>query len=259
MSTAIARIYTPEGFVVAADGRKIQSDTGAVISDSTQKIFGVEQHGRRFAYAFAGAVQLTGVDGETILFDFLSAVPEALEQLTTERHKSLWHYADSLGEILSDSLERAKEVGDGLDPSTEGSETHIFLDGYYEGHPKRVSLRCSHHVHEQSKLEPSSNELYPGQPIGYGSEIVLKLLADRDPRFAAYCISPKDPHNVTLPEAISIAENQVRAHFEPEAIRLDGKTCSTTGGNIHIATVTFAKGFRWVPGFEWPRTTDLAS
>jgi hypothetical protein len=259
MSTAIARIYTPEGFVVAADGRTTRSDTLAVVCDSTQKVFRIEQPGRRLAYALAGAIQLTHVDGETILFDFLSVVPMALDQLATERYKSLWHYADSLGERISDSLEHAKEISDGLHPSTEGSETHIFLDGYYEGRGKRLTLTFMHHIHERSEFEPSTNELYPGQPIGYGSEIVRKLIGERDPRIAAYCLTPQDPNNVTLSEAIRMAENQIRAHYDPEIIKLDEKICSAVGGDIHIATVTFANGFQWVPGFEWPRMLDTQS
>lgn len=73
MSTAIIRIYTREGFVVAADGRRRRHrPTGdwAILSDSVQKIFPIEEEGRSLAYAMAGAAQIAGEAGQ-ILFDLL--------------------------------------------------------------------------------------------------------------------------------------------------------------------------------------------
>src|ERR1039457_7383111 len=54
MSTAIARIWTSDGFVVAADGRQTNSLTREVMTDSAQKIFPVEHPHRKLAYAIAG-------------------------------------------------------------------------------------------------------------------------------------------------------------------------------------------------------------
>lgn len=93
MSTAIARIYTPEGFVVAADGRAYDPDNRMVISDSVQKIFPIEQSRRRLAYALAGTAGLTRKNSPEVVFDFVSETAKAVEALAETRPRSLRHYA----------------------------------------------------------------------------------------------------------------------------------------------------------------------
>src|ERR1035438_6070716 len=67
MSTAIARIYTQDGFVVAADGRKLNRATGVVASDEAQKIFHLGHQAGEVSCAVTGVAQLVTERG---LFDF---------------------------------------------------------------------------------------------------------------------------------------------------------------------------------------------
>jgi len=76
MSTAIARIYTKEGFVVAADGRRLSGKTGDIASDDVQKIFPLVRAGCNMAFSVAGVAQLVSEIG---MFDFgLETVQAAL-------------------------------------------------------------------------------------------------------------------------------------------------------------------------------------
>jgi hypothetical protein len=256
MPTAIARVYTSEGFVIAADGLKTRSDTGMVASNSERKIFEIEQPGRCLAYAFAGAVQLTSQDSDEILFDFIARTKEAADRLAKERPRSLWHYTERLAEEIEASLDLVKEASGTFDPALESQQTYILMDGYYGKHPKRLSVTFKHHAHEPAEVNIAPDNFFPGQPIGYGSEALLRLLNSQDPAFAAYYVSPQDPNNVTLAEAVQIAANRIRAHRDPEAIKIDEKACSAVGGILHIATITYTGGFQWAPGFGWPGTLE---
>src|SRR5690349_6986057 len=73
MSTAICRIYTKDGFLIAADGRMRCSADGS-INDATQKIFPFEQE-RTLSYCCFGLVRLGSAEQEgEIVFDFKKAV-----------------------------------------------------------------------------------------------------------------------------------------------------------------------------------------
>jgi hypothetical protein len=247
VSTAIARIYTPEGFVIASDGRKSRSDTNAVLSDSEQKIFGIEQPNRRLAYALSGAIQLTHKDTDEILFDYLVEAEAAFQKLALERPKSLYHYTYRAAEEIAEAAERSvAPVRDELDASIEGSEAYIFIDGYYDTRPKRTTITFKNHVHGPLETTVITNELYPGRFIGYGSPEVLRLLNTDDIRFARYHIDAERPEDVTLALAIQMGVNVILAHNDPEAHKIDPKTCAAIGGTIRVAMVTLSQGFQWV-------------
>jgi len=58
MPTAIVGAYTPEGFILAADGRSCRSEDGTIISDLTQKIFYLERPGAVLMYAMMGNINI---------------------------------------------------------------------------------------------------------------------------------------------------------------------------------------------------------
>jgi hypothetical protein len=75
---------------------------------------------------------------------------------------------------------------------------------------------------------------------------VLRLLNTDDSRFSEYHIDAKRPEDVTLALAIQMGVNVIRANNDPEAHRIDPKTCAAIGGTIRVAKVTFSQGFQWV-------------
>jgi hypothetical protein len=58
MATAIARIYVAGGFMVAADGRERNTETGSIASDSEQKIFWLHHRRGDLACAVTGAARI---------------------------------------------------------------------------------------------------------------------------------------------------------------------------------------------------------
>jgi hypothetical protein len=57
--TAIASVYTPDGFVIGADGRRVNPD-GRVESDDTRKIFGYSAANIRAVGAWSGSLTFEG-------------------------------------------------------------------------------------------------------------------------------------------------------------------------------------------------------
>jgi hypothetical protein len=91
-------------------------------------------------------------------------------------------------------------------------------------------------------------------PFIWGSEKVCKILFDvADPRLLSHKIVPAYPASFSW--VIETAVKFIRAFSEPEAREIDPQWCRGIGGRIHVAKITPAKGFEWVPGFE-PITLD---
>ena len=90
MSTSIVRIYTPEGFVIAADGRNYNADTKTVVSDSVQKIFPIEQMGGRLAYTLTGTCEITPRHSNEVTFDLLPWIHEAIRVTAGAFGKCTW-------------------------------------------------------------------------------------------------------------------------------------------------------------------------
>jgi hypothetical protein len=251
MSTAIARIYTREGFVIAADGRE-SDQSGNVRSDRVQKIFSVEHPCRRLAYTIAGKIQLTQLfsPGE-VLFDFVGETSKALEDLAHSKCRSLIDFSRALADKLMFPLSDAKTARLSATPpgfANSESNTHIFIDGYYNHLPKRTHIIFHHFGAAQTETDKKATIGSLRSNHGYGSQRVLQRLDEEDDFFADYkpC---KISEELTLADAIVIARNRVRAHFDPLAIKLD-PSCRAMGGHIHIAKVTREDGLRWAPGFE---------
>lgn len=246
VSTAIARIYTPEGFVIASDGRKTRSDTNAILSESEQKIFPIDEATRQLAYALSGAVQLTHSDTDEVLFDYIVEASAAVAGIKAKQPRSLYHYAEALGDKIAQSAGRIVTRSGEIDASVEGSDVHVSIDGYYDGRPKRASVRFINHTSRAPDVEVSTDELFPGHLLGFGSPELFSLVPSGDSRFAKYRVIPKDPERVTLSEAVLMARKMIEAHMDPEAEKLFPANFACTGGKIQVAAITFQDGFHWV-------------
>ena len=135
MSTSIVRIYSQDGFVVAADGREYDpKNDGDILSDNVRKIFPINDPGRSLLYALSGTSKLTLADSDKSCLDLLRLVQESVSRLAKVTPRSLWHYA----EALSRTLEYFPEHGDETEP------TVMYLDGYYDSRPKRAKITINY-------------------------------------------------------------------------------------------------------------------
>ncbi len=259
MSTAIVRTYTPDGFVIAADGRARNNETGAIITENAQKVFSL---GNRFlAYAFAGAVKLgpPHIDSDEVVFDLAAEVRASVEAISPRRYRNLNAYATRIAKGVQRSLERAESGGkieypkqSVLSPAECGCTiANVFVDGYFDTIPSRIKVRLYHYAGRLADPEVFSEKLNQGTPLLHGSVDVADLVP-QDSRFARYRMLPQRPfhESADLAAAINISKCYIEAFSGPEALEVDEAFCSGIGGHIHIATVTPRGGFQWVPGFE---------
>jgi hypothetical protein len=241
MSTIIVSFQTPEGFVIASDGRSRDPETGRIVTEDAQKIFPLQQEGSCLACGVAGAASFV-FNGQ--IFDFKREAAVAAEQIAGKRLKNWWEYVTALTSELGGRLTRLREsLGGRLAKPTE---TWIFLGGFYGKHQKGAHIHFRHGT-TATEFEP---QLFPpGFNIPFGSAKIFELLNSEDSRFARYSI-PKRDKVFSVSTAIDRAKNDILAHCDPIALTLDETTCAGIGGRIQIATVTRKAGFQWVPGFE---------
>ncbi|MFL6352037.1 MAG: hypothetical protein ACJ74Z_09330 [Bryobacteraceae bacterium] len=256
--TVIISTFTPEGFVIGADGRQVGAQDKCILSEHRQKIFPIESPNGPLAYAISGTIDLATHDRTGIALNMADEVKKATESLARKRTSSLFGYAVRLCRPIQDALKNARQSGRIHDyPSHERAVsergktiTRVLIDGYRGQEPCRVSIRFFHEeqrLHEPEILVPPLN---PGSHRIYGSDVIVNLLwKSEDPRFAKYrgpSILAKD---MTLKNAIKRSADYIGACCDPEAVGADDY-CYFMGGHIHIATITPAEGFQWVPGYE---------
>jgi hypothetical protein len=240
MSTAIARIYTPEGFVIAADGRKLNRQSGEIASDEEQKVFRLCHHAGDMSCAIAGVAQFAREHG---LFDFGVAAGRAARAIEKRQVTNRYEYSDLLAREICRALEVFSPalLCSGTEPATS-----LFLDGFFGGRPMRSKIELTYRI-DGIDAQVSPEELVPGKTKGYGSEIIWAMLFATMPHdhlssYRQVCQMAK-PTGVA--QATRVALNVIRAHCCPEAMLIDPERCAAVGGHIHIATVTQSDGFKW--------------
>jgi hypothetical protein len=244
MSTVVVRVYTPEGFVVGADGRNYNAETKTILSDSIQKIFPIQHVGGVLAYSLSGTSELTPPGSNEILFDLLPWIHKQIIDLSTVKFRSLWHYGHAISESLSELPKEAAACVVGNE-----QPTLIFLDGYYDRRAKRVHIKF---FYDGQPPEISVDEIPIGRPLGVGSQRVYEVLRDKDGPLKHYRVTalklPEEERN-TLPKAIEAALACISAQCSPEAKEIDDR-CVSMGGRILLATLTRQDGFGWVEGYR---------
>ncbi len=260
MPTTIMGIYTNQGFVIAADGRKKDSARDLIISDCAQKIWPIQNGKAMLAYALAGDIGVTPKRSSQVIFDFVEEVRKTVESdlMTREQPTTLNAYAELVAQELNLSLRRRIEECPNAYFSEESvlarprnsgggfTFTRVFFYGYHDGYASCATVEF-HHI-EQRLQEPNVLVAKPPEPglRAHGSKKVLDLIVAG--RFRAYKLPRRDWRQLPLSEAIDIAHDLVRAQMSEEARKIDPEVCNGIGGHIHVATITRKDGFTWVPG-----------
>jgi hypothetical protein len=162
----------------------------------------------------------------------------------TFRFKSLWHYGEAIAEALSELPKDAAL-------SVVGNEqpTLVFLDGYYDGRPKRAHIK---YFYDGQAPEIYVDVTFDRKANGGWLQKVYEILGDKDGPLARYrspALSVPEEERNTLPKAIEAALSCISAQCSPEANEIDDR-CGSMGGQITLATLTPHNGFAWVPGYE---------
>lgn len=248
MPTAIARIYTPGGFVIAADGLSTNSDTGEVINRSLQKIF--RMGNSPLAMSFIGAARLN--DGE---FDFIEEVLRASQIISARRFQGLQQYADRIAGLVQRKLmpmlpRRATPLPSipSMNPQDYGQTILIVhLDGYHNDCPDRVRIRFCHDGNRLLRPHILTEDVMPETLVLSGIDEIGRRILKRDPALLHYIreVKVEQAYPPSLLNAITMSRAVVEACGGPEARLVDPERAAAIGGDTHVAVITPDRGFQW--------------
>ena len=223
MPTALIRIYTPDGFVVAADGRSTENPTNRVITDEAQKIFRL---GRAIAASLCGSSNL--VNPQThFKFDFVEELLAASQPISPKRYQTLQDYAGELAHRVNRNLELAQQSGNLIFPSIPAYEpedygdtiTIIWLNGYHNDRAASARVRLSHEG--QRLLAPSlrTEPLLLLKPFAYGIQKIADMLVAKDRSVVRYLnVDVDTAHSLDLRIALTFSSAFIDACGGPEAM-----------------------------------------
>ncbi len=250
MPTAIVKVYTRDGFIIAGDGRDRSVSTGVVRSDDRQKVFPIENHDRTLAWTIQGTATRFNADTGEAYLDIVGTCKKLIEDMADRksRHDLNW-YASKLKTPIREALQSSVEI---CGPFTDIKSARVFicqisLFGYYRG---IASESCILFTHENDKvLNPQIFNADPSDdPVeAKGSEEVANALFNTtSPQFSKFrtkaiterITDRKRFDSLTLAEGKEIAKNYIRACESDEGLRLDEESCSGIGGTITFAEIT---------------------
>ena len=241
MATAIVRGHTPDGIVIAADGRMSDGVSGEVHLETQRKIFPLlkAQGTFRAAYCMRGNTLLghrADLRLQGVLFDFNVAIQKAADSLGCG-FESLEEFASALGgEVYRRLGEVSRSAAVDFGVTAAGLRQTIatlYLDGYWKGRPARLRVPFTR---VGLTLEPP--EVFPqptwDPPCFIGCDAIKHQLWPDGPKA-----------ELAMFELIGMAKDYIEA-----CIASTREDCKGIGGHLHIATITPEEGFGWVPGFE---------
>jgi hypothetical protein len=234
--TAIISIYTKEGFVIAADGRDYDHDSGIILSDSVQKIYPVQCRRGHLAYCFTGTDKIRAKESSEVLFDFIEASSSSALVLDAT-HPTLGDYTLALSRSLFPLPDAAAKAIARLDKPPQ--ETIIFVEGYYAGAACRAVLKISH---DGQAPRIQSGPAGAGMPLGTYPIKVRDAISDSNSPLHKYWTQISEIE--TMSAAMTAAWNLIGAAMDPHAIEIDSR-CKGIGGWSHMAVIT-PEGFKWI-------------
>jgi len=226
--TVLVAASSPEGFAIAADGRRI-SAKGDYFSDNAQKIWYAVRPGEfALAYGWCGNTRL---ESDLVTFDFPTVSQEVLSEIRET-------FSDAQPEnVFRDFAKkvylRLKYFLEGVDPSLSTvtvPETiaQILFVGYVGQNPMQVIGTFTHkdgqaQVPSLCSYDPAENDF-----------LLLSGSATLFERFEA-------PEITTLRVAIETVRKYAQDCVDQRCTIAD---CSAFGGHVHVGSVT-TEGFSW--------------
>jgi hypothetical protein len=133
--TAVASVYTPEGFAIGADGRRRDGGTGLVTDENVQKVFRLSGTNFSLGLAWAGAVVFRQLSGD--LFNFAEESKLAGKKLEAGNFRHLSEFAVAFADEIY--FRCGKYSGTNIplyEALSDGNIACVQLVGYVDGIPR---------------------------------------------------------------------------------------------------------------------------
>ncbi len=229
--TALASVFTLGGFVVGADGRRMEFTGRKIVTDSACKIYCAKAKKTMLAYGWVGATSF--FSGGTLRFDMLDESRRIQSDLSTSDFKHLSVYTAAFKDMMfSAMLERigSKDASIALLP--DGRIASVFFAGYVNGTPAMGEAEFRHT--NGTLLPPVLVEVLESPKV---FKIVSGSIAVHDAMVDAGVMVPP----VTLADGAELIRRYVQTCVDNNG---SCHECSDIGGHVHVATVT-PQGFEW--------------
>jgi hypothetical protein len=248
--TAIASVYVPAGFVIAADGRCRSDDDSKPSefeSDHAQKIFPIENEGRAFAYSLIGFAGTN--DGK---FKMVEEIRKVVEKLANRRFSDCGLYIHKFSHSLQLVITKARRDGIITEfpdnghrpPELRNRIFRLLIVGYFKQIPWLFEVKFVLDEQNRIRFFVESSQPHDATAVITGSDIIANAMyVNKDPRFIPYA-KPRSGED-TLTWATEYVRGYIEACGDPMASELD-PGCKNIGGHTHIAEITPQGGFRWV-------------
>lgn len=231
--TAIVSTYTPDGFVIGADG--LRADQNGAAIETAKKIFAVKT--RKFAIAFAwrGNVRFSAKDDQSIL-DFSEISKEALhyagQPSVSGFPEFLGHFCDALQALILLATGPSLTINPSI--LRDSSElASALLVGYFDGEP------CSGEImvrHSRGRIEKPFVQKLGVSPLNIFSGSLSMWNRFR-------------PEGRVEEDELLSAEGGIKVVREYMQLCVENRgidpECSDIGGHIHIVRVTPDR-FIWI-------------
>jgi hypothetical protein len=227
--TAIISIYTPNGFVIGADGRRVGRNSETVITESAQKLLYFQSENTRLIYAWRGSTHFLDDQGQA-MFDFL-AVSEPILRISSylERNDFGAFVAVFQRMLYAALLQSVSVVGMDFFKGCDDKEVaKMLLSGYFDGNPCEAEISVRHHYSGFS--EPVVTAISVPPPMGCNIFSAPQSVIDT--------FSKRAPESND--EAITYAREYIKAGVDSS-----NSDCEGVGGHIHVAKLT-REEFSWV-------------
>jgi hypothetical protein len=224
--TAIAWAYISRGFVIGADGRRMDESSGLVASDSVQKVFSVRIPRLRLVYAWSGTTVLKRRDG--LELDFTFVTDEILQSVDMAQTSTFWEFVQQFSDCLYAVL--LPTIGNVVYKFDKDEIARLLFLGYFDDKPFTSEIFVRH---EGPKLL---------RPI-----VEFPFLSTRFDGFSGAKKACEIFGNQVLPDSLLDAAKLVRKYIELCFIHrdppLEGE--NPIGGHIHIGKFP-PEGFSWI-------------
>lgn len=234
--TALVAVHTPEGFIIAADGRQMDSANGVVITEKARKIFDCSAVNLKCAWGLYGAAKhnlnLWNFDVVKALQSFtksqenkeFSSIADYADSMATAMH--CWHHITYLGKAMPD------------DPCLGELLAGLLVVGFAGERPQlaQVEFRLENGVFCKPILVNVITD-HCGMTIASGSRAVYEALGRNKS-----CVPPGG-----LLEGRKMAHNYIWTCVHNNT---RSEECAGIGGRIHIGAIS-QEGFKWcIPPLE---------
>jgi hypothetical protein len=226
--TALVSVYTPEGFVMGADGLRMDAN-GADVTDAAQKIFPIAHPNLIGHHAWAGTTSLLFLGKPQ--FNFSEESQDLMKELSNTPVTSLSDYVSRLGAALYQRLlASAGPVIPNIRTATENVVVRGVFAGYVDGGAGRVQILFPHQngVLSPPRLtEVSEAGALSGFCIVSGSKLIWNEMKSR---------------GISEPTSLVEAAHLIYSYIHLCADkRHEYPDCKNIGGHIHIVASTSEK------------------